>query len=1125
MKNITKGLSKHWSFDGPFACDSDKIWVLVSPILVQELSAEGSCERDLEIEIDVEDLIRMDYLQLEDKLFFITKTSLVSHSLDSGTSINEGEMGVEILDARWAPSQELIVIVLANGNVSLHGADLEVLKTFQLPETIPSTAHISWRSDSKFIQICSSSPSGYLVHNFDNKLDYTANTLASDTKGPVLSLGDNAKLLNSSQISWHYSQIAGFNCNKVIFWERNCLKHEDFQVLGTQITKLDWGLEGKVLSVLTNAGLEIYCKFNYHWYLKSVLSNVKDFIWQDDFVVYTSEGITKQRFYFEYNENNGKVAVIDGFKVNLTDFNEGIMPPPMSHLTLVSDEPVLQVSLWRDKVLALTESKVMEMKENLTVLRKKVDKVLIVDGKVWFAVGKKVFYIEDDLEVLAQEFENEVSLLWTERGFVGVQTNDGKVFWDLKVLGTVGKCADLVRVRENGEVYLLKGGNLFVGDKVFASNCTSFYYSGEFLFFVRKNAPYDILYIFHDSDLPWTKPLPEPSNEHFYSRFVEKTSSIVALTQSSLVLEHSRGNLETIAPRRLVLHQAHKLVKNQKYLEGFKLLRQHKIDLNLLYDIDPMNFDVKSFVGQIKRQDFINLFLTSLKDVDSTCKYFLKESQDVPGKTNELADKIREFLDSKSQILSVLTSYVVKSPPELEIALNWVQSIISKEPKKLIKPPHEHESIPHSTSEDALKYLSWLVNPDKLYNVALSMYDLQLASTLAKYTQKDPKEYLPYLNSLHEIAEVERKYQICMDLKNYPKALEELVKGGQDYRSKAIDLIKSHKLYLKGLQILPGPDTYSQIAQALSSSEFAFQSAVLYELCGEYAKAMELYSKSEEWDLACRMNDLVGLEHTKETWSSKCAELGRFEHAAVLTPASQELTKIRYWISAGKYKQAATAACGIEGKDLVRSTLKHYASDFCELLDKNLKIFNEKKARLDHVQSNKKLMPNEEKVLNDEVASQYSLNSLSSKATQVSKRQRKNNKKIRKTAAKEGNVFEEDYLVDLLVSLRPDNSYFEKVEGLVCGLVICGDFATARMVWNKFDEIRKVTFQPLATLRQLEFLKKFYEDFPEISKSEDNDSRLKDMFSKSQFLAEGLASHKLPVFQPGVAIRFFMSFT
>ena len=1123
MKNITRGLSKHWNAQGPFACDSDKIWVLVSPILVQELTADGSSDKDLEIEI--EELVRMDYLQLEDKLFFVTRRSLVSHSLESGSSINEGEMGVEILDARWAPSQEMIVIVLANGNVSLHGADLEVLKTFQLPEVIPTTASISWRSDSKFIQICSSSPSGYLVHNFDNKLDYTANSLSSDEKGPVFSLGDNSKILNSSQVAWHYSQIAGFNGNKVIFWERNCLKHEEFQVSGRHIVKLDWGLDGKVLSVLTNAGLEIYCKFNYHWYLKSLITGVKDFIWQDDFVVYTSEGITKQRFYFEFNESDGNVAVIDGVKVNVTEFSKGIMPPPMSHLTLQTDEPVLQVSLWRDKVLALTETKVVELKGNLTVVRKKADKVLLVDGKVWFSIGSKLYFVEDDAEVLAKEFDSDVCLLWTERSIVGVQTNDGKVFWDLEVLVQVGKCADLVRVRENGEVYLLRGGNLYLNDKIFASNCTSFYYSGEFLFFVRKNAPYDILYIFHDSDLPWNKSLPEPSNEHFYSRFVEKTSSIVALTQSNLVLEHSRGNLETIAPRGLVLHQVDKLVKAQNYLEGFKLLRQHKIDLNLLYDIDPVLFDVKSFVSQIKRQDFINLFLTGLKDVDSTSKYFLKESLDIPGKTNLLADKIRDYLDSKTQILSVLTSYVVKTPPELETALNWVQSIIAKEPKKLVRPPHEHESIPHSTSDDALKFLSWLVNPDKLYNVALSMYDLQLTSTLAKYTQKDPKEYLPYLNSLHEMTEVDRKYQICMDLKNYSKALEELVAGGPDYRAKAIDLIKTHKLYLKGLQILPGPDTYGQIAQALSSSEFAFQSAVLFELCGEYSKAMELYSKSEEWDLACRMNDIIGLENIKETWSTKCADLGRFEHAAILTPASQELTKIRYWFSAGKYKQAATAACGNEGKDLVRSTLKHYASDFCELLDKNLKIFNEKKARLDHVQSNKKLMPNEEKVLNDEVASQYSLNSLSSKATQVSKRQRKNNKKIRKTAAKEGNVFEEDYLVDLLVSLRPDNSYFEKVEGLVSGLVICGDFFTAKMVWNKFEEIRKVTFQPLATLRQLEFLKKFYEDFPEISKSEDNDSRLKDMFSKSQFLAEGLASHKLPIFQPGTAVRFFMSFT
>ena len=51
-------------------------------------------------------------------------------------------------------------------------------------------------------------------------------------------------------------------------------------------------------------------------------------------------------------------------------------------------------------------------------------------------------------------------------------------------------------------------------------------------------------------------------------------------------------------------------------------------------------------------------------------------------------------------------------------------------------------------SKEALEYVSWLVNPDNLFNVALETYDVDLVALVATQTQKDPKEYVPYLQSL-----------------------------------------------------------------------------------------------------------------------------------------------------------------------------------------------------------------------------------------------------------------------------------------------------------------------------------------------------------------------------------------
>lgn len=48
-------------------------------------------------------------------------------------------------------------------------------------------------------------------------------------------------------------------------------------------------------------------------------------------------------------------------------------------------------------------------------------------------------------------------------------------------------------------------------------------------------------------------------------------------------------------------------------------------------------------------------------------------------------------------------------------------------------------------SHEALEYVSWLVKPDRLYDVALTTYDFDLVTLVATQTQKDPKEYVPYL--------------------------------------------------------------------------------------------------------------------------------------------------------------------------------------------------------------------------------------------------------------------------------------------------------------------------------------------------------------------------------------------
>lgn len=54
------------------------------------------------------------------------------------------------------------------------------------------------------------------------------------------------------------------------------------------------------------------------------------------------------------------------------------------------------------------------------------------------------------------------------------------------------------------------------------------------------------------------------------------------------------------------------------YRAAFLACRRHRIDLNILHDHNPALFlsNVGAFVAQVREVDFLNLFLSGLKEVD-----------------------------------------------------------------------------------------------------------------------------------------------------------------------------------------------------------------------------------------------------------------------------------------------------------------------------------------------------------------------------------------------------------------------------------------------------------------------------------------------------------------------------
>jgi len=86
----------------------------------------------------------------------------------------------------------------------------------------------------------------------------------------------------------------------------------------------------------------------------------------------------------------------------------------------------------------------------------------------------------------------------------------------------------------------------------------------------------------------------------------------------------------------------------------------------------------------------------------------------------------------------------------------------------------------HVTTDAALKYTMYMVDVNRLYDIALGTYDLPLVVVVAEKSQKDPKEYLPFLNQLRRLPLNYQRYKIDCHLKRYEKALQHIAKCGRE---------------------------------------------------------------------------------------------------------------------------------------------------------------------------------------------------------------------------------------------------------------------------------------------------------------------------------------------------------
>ncbi|XP_053858912.1 elongator complex protein 1 isoform X2 [Vidua macroura] len=658
------------------------------------------------------------------------------------------------------------------------------------------------------------------------------------------------------------------------------------------------------------------------------------------------------------------------------------------------------------------------------------------------------------------------------------------------------RCVQTSITRISGEEVILgltDRCRFFVNDIEVASNITSFATYNEFLLvttnshtcqcFCLKNLSVKALQASLSSAAA-------PNSETL--RKVERGSRIVTIVpqDTKVVLQMPRGNLETIHHRALVLAQIRKWLDRLMFREAFQCMRKLRINLNLLYDHNPKVFleNTEIFIRQIDSVNYINLFFTELKEEDFTKSMYPclnGSSNNQPcqhpdqKKVNLICDVMRvamEHIDPQKYCLSILTAHVKKSPPELEIALQKVHSL-----RESVTP-----DVQAVSAEEALKYLLFLVDINELYDYSLGTYDFDLVVMVAEKSQKDPKEYLPFLNTLRKMETNYQRYTIDRHLKRYTKALGHLSKCGPEHFSEFLNLVKDQNLYSEALKLYPfSTQEYKDISDAygeyLIQKQLSEQAALIFARAGIFAKALDAFQSSGSWQQALCMASQLG--YTKDKLSSlarsmagKLVEQRKYAEAAILLEQyTQDYEEAVLLLLEGAFWEEALRLIHKYGRlDILETNLKPAILEAQKsqliFLDSQKTSFLHHKSRLQVVRELKEKacenlqdyeVPNcPELELFSETSSVVTASDMNSKYThsnsRISVRSSKNRRKAerKRYSLKEGSPFEDIALLEVLgESVRAVETVKGEIHILLKQLVLFGYDEQAGALQQVLEEV------------------------------------------------------------------------
>ena len=643
--------------------------------------------------------------------------------------------------------------------------------------------------------------------------------------------------------------------------------------------------------------------------------------------------------------------------------------------------------------------------------------------------------------------------------------------------------------------YLDESNALFANQRCLVKNCTSFLLTPAHLVLTTGQHLLKLVHIrsnVEDLDVP-----PDTPETDERCRSIEQGAKLVTVMPSifAVVLQMPRGNLETIYPRALVLAGVRNSIRRRKYKTAFLACRNQRVDMNMLHDYAPAQFlgDVEIFVDQVKKVEYIDLFLSQLREEDVTTTMYretanedddsvqpstLKESSSSrSSKINQICDAFLKVLHNRTSeyLQNIVSAHVCRSPPELDAGLMEIATLRR----------HNSEQV-----SAMVEHICFLADANRLYDNALGLYDLELTLLIAQQTQRDPREYIPFLQNLQKMPALRMQYSIDDYLGRHSKALKHLCDMD------AFDEVKSYAvryvLYSQALKFYRYHEgKYSDIirlhADYLQQEGRYRLAGIAYEYVHDYKAASESFRQAHLWRDSLSNASLVPLPAQQlrslaVSLSDMMIETKNFSSAATINRdyLSDVPGAVRLFCKGYHFTDALRIAGLHQRLDLLESVidpgLVEGLANMTELLSDCRTQLNAQLPRIRELRTKKvedplafwdgdisgrdvpddvSIAPTDASTTGGSLFTRYT-NRTGTIGTNDTRRTSKNRRREERKRArgKKGSVYEEEYLVNSVRRLiERVNSVGDEISRLVVGLMRRGMRERARAVETAMSEV------------------------------------------------------------------------